>query len=178
MKSSLIAAIVIGLAGSVAHAAPTRQQYVQLNCHGGECYWSAIQTEIMIRQTAHGTLIGAMTSYCVTTHEDSNYPDHHTCRASDEPTSRQYVAFCSRRYPSIAVKNDDDQKWIRTRLSISEDAERGFNLSSIKQYLIVCHDYVRGSESLDMIGAKFGYRSRHLPEEPQDTVNSIDDLVE
>jgi hypothetical protein len=159
-------------------AAPERSKYLQLNCHMDECFWSAIQSKLIISTNANGSLIGATANECSTTHRNGEYPKRYTCRAS-ETSVTQWVAFCSSRFPSIAVKHDD--KWLRTKLSISDDGEFGFNISDITMYLQICHDYVRGTESLDMIAAKFGYKSRQkqlADIDVQDTVDEIPKLAE
>jgi hypothetical protein len=87
-------------------------------------------------------------------------------------TRQDYVAHCSTRATSIAFKDNKGQ-WHRTQLSISKDGEFGYNRSSIDLYLRICDDYLRKEESLDMLAAKFGYRSRmkEIEGNEQDTIN-------
>ncbi len=141
------------------------------------CIWSALSSKIIIERNANGTLVGATTAECETSHPNGRYPKTYSCRDADVSRS-QYVAFCSSKFPSIAYK--DNNKWLRTKLSISDDGEFGYNIGSITQYLRICHDFVRGSESLDMIGANFGYKSRirYLGDKVQDTVDEILQLAE
>jgi hypothetical protein len=151
------------------------QDYVQTNCHMGECSWSAMTSKIVIETSPNGSLVGATFDECQTTHR-GRYPKRYSCRPS-EVQRADCIAFCSTKYPSIAFK--DAAKWTRTKLSISEDGQFGYNISSITQYLRICHDFVRtGQESLDMVGAKFGYKSRDLGDDTQDTVDSIHKLAE
>jgi hypothetical protein len=61
--------------------------------------------------------------------------------------------------------------------------EYGYNREEITDYLRLCHSYLRpvtGGPSLDIIGARFGYRSRYdsLGDSEHDDVAELRDLVE
>ena len=171
----LLSSIVLTLTAVMMVTAAAAQTYVQTNCHMGGCSWSAITGKLVIQKAVNGTLVGATFDECGTTHR-GRYPKAYSCRSS-EIRQAQYVAFCSIKSPSIAYK--DDAKWTRTKLSISDDGQFGYNITSITQYLRICHDFTRtGSESLDMIGAKFGYSSRQLGDDVQDKVGTIQQLAE
>jgi hypothetical protein len=177
-KHCLLRIAFIGLASIfVSSYSEAADRYVQTNCHMNVCNWSALSGKIIIEKNANGTLVGPTAVECETSHPNGRYPKTYSCRDADASRS-EYVAFCSSKFPSIAYK--DNSKWLRTKLSISDDGEFGYNIGSITQYLRICHDFVRGPESLDMIGAKFGYKSRirDLGDNVQDTVDEIHQLVE
>jgi hypothetical protein len=172
--------IFFGLSAAFAEQTASRvnaTHYDLINCQNNYCYWSSIVNKDVLVKNENGTLIAATTNECVTTHNNGKYPHRYTCRSS-EIEKAQYVAFCSTRFPSFAFK-DDENKWQRTRLSISEGNARSVD-NIITNYLRICHHYMRGRESLDIIGAKFGYRNRieSLGANTQDTVQSILDMAE
>lgn len=161
---------------SSGHAAD--DSFVNLTCKMGSCTWYRLANRIEIRPTETGRLVGATFEECTTsTKSDEDYPKTYQCKPI-EVRSQDYVANCSLSAPSVALKTESGE-WGRTKLSISEDAEFGYNRSAIATYLRICHDFVRGQESLDMVGAKFGYRSRakQIQESDQDTLASIADLT-
>lgn len=170
-----LAAVVLVLTCTYCEAA---ERYVRTSCDANACYWSVMIDKAAIEQNAHGTLVRATAVGCATPYLGKSYPRRYGCR--EQETSRsQYVAFCSPQFPSIAFKTADD-KWQRTKLSISSDGEFRDNGASITQYLRICHGYVRGRDSLDMIGAKLGYKSRAeaLGDAVHDTVDTVSKLVE
>ena len=174
-KMKSLARLFLTATAILTATAAGAETFVQTNCHMGGCTWSAITSKIVIEKTGNGTLVGATFDECGTTHR-GKYPKTYSCRKS-EIRQAQYVAFCSTKNPSIAYK--DGSKWARTKLSISDDGEFGYNIMSITQYLRICHDFTRtGQESLDMIGAKFGYKSRDLGDDVQDTMDTIHQLAE
>jgi len=166
---------IFGLAVPVKGYAASQQRFTHLTCKMSECVWYRLTAKVDIRITDTGRIVGATTEECVT-RQEGNYPASYQCQPS-KTTRQDYVAHCSTRAPSIAFK-DDKGKWQRTQLSISEDGEFGYNRSSIDLYLRICHDYLRKQESLDMLAAKFGYRSRmkEIEGNEHDTINSIADL--
>ena len=120
-------------------------------------------------------------SFQVCIEKNGKYPNHYHCQNSKIQTTER-VAFCNRLFPSISSKNGNG-KWERTRLSISDGGEYGYNREAITNYLRICHGYVRGivgAPSLDMIGAKFGYKSRYeaMGAKEHDAVEHILDLAE
>lgn len=157
--------------------ASSSEIFVQQNCHMSECSWGALSEKSVVKEVSDGKLVRAMMRECTTSHPDGDYPRHYVCRPQ-ETEMVEYVAFCSTKYPNIAFRHDG--KWQRTKLSISEDGQFGYNVESITQYLRICHDYARGDESLDSVGAKFGYKSRisALGDNTQDTVDAISQLAE
>lgn len=152
--------------------------YLELNCRMDSCYYSRLVQVIPIKGVARGELRGAVARECSPSFPEGSYPSSYVCREG-EVRQMQYVAHCSTEAPNISYK-DDNNKWLRTRLSISDDGEYGFNRSAITMYLVICHNYVRRSESLDIIGAKFGYRSRwsSLDDDMQKAFDSVLDLAE
>jgi hypothetical protein len=168
--------VILGLAFSVTAGAA--DEFQRLTCKMGECVWYRIDNRLDIKLTESGKLVGATTAECTTqTKAEEEYPKTYRCRETDT-RQQDYVANCSLAIPAISFK-DNQGKWQRTKLSISEDAEFGYNRSSIDLYLRICHDFVRGSESLDMLGARYGYRSRakEIQRSEQDAVAAIADLV-
>lgn len=160
----------------VARAAD--EPFLNLTCKMGACTWYRIENRMDIKQSETGRLVGATLAQCETHSKDgADYPTSYQCKPQ-EIRPLDYVANCSVVAPSVAFK-DNNNKWQRTKLSLSEDAEFGYNRSAIDLYLRICHDYVRGRESLDMIGAKFGYSSRakKIESADQDTVDTIADLA-
>jgi len=156
--------------------AASQQRFTNLTCKMGECVWYRMAAKLDIRATDTGRIVGATTEECVTQHK-GDYPASYQCQPL-KTTRQDYVAHCSIRTPSIAFR-DDKGKWQRTLLSISEDGEFGYNRSSIDLYLLICHDHIRHAESLDMLAAKFGYRSRakDIEGRAQDVINSITDIA-
>jgi hypothetical protein len=168
--------VLFGLALPVKGYAASQQRFTNLTCKGGECVWYRLAVKMDIRTTDTGRIVGATTEQCYTQHK-GDYPASYQCQPFE--TARQdSVAHCSATAPSIAFKEDKGQ-WRRTQLSISEDGEFGYNRSRIDLYLRICHDHFRKQESLDVLAAKFGYRSRakDIEGREQDTINSIADLA-
>jgi hypothetical protein len=149
--------------------------YLRLSCQMGRCLWSAVDEKFVVKEAANGRLVHASMSECETSHDSS---EKYGCKGS-EVTHVEYVAFCSIKFPSVALKNGQG-KWFRTKLSISEDGVYGYNVASVRQYLRICHDYAGGNESFDVIGARFGYGSRYatLGDDAQDTLDSIANRIE
>lgn len=177
-KFAILLLFVIAVAPKIS-SAMAAGSFVQTSCRSGFCVWSSIKDQITISKLENGNLIGASFQVCI--EKNGKYPNNYRCQTSKIQTSES-VAFCSRLFPSIASKNEKG-KWERTRLSISDDGEYGYNREAITNYLRICHGYVRGIvgvPSLDTIGAKFGYKSRYqaLGANEHDAVEHILDLPE
>jgi hypothetical protein len=170
------------IAPKTAAAGPTRptampEAFVRMNCQMKECAWGALSDKSVVKEVPNGKLVRATMRECSTYHPDGEYPEHYACRPQETQVA-EYAAFCSTSYPSVAYRQDG--KWQRTKLSISEDGQFGYNIESITQYLRICHDYVRSDENLDAVGVRFGYKSRisALGNNVQDAVGDVSQLIE
>lgn len=178
LKSFLTAAAgVLACAGALGPATAA-ERFVMTACQSGECVWSAAGEPVMITKNERGTLIASTMHFCV--ERSGSRPKSYQCQTSTVLTTDK-AAFCSLSHPSLATK--EKGKWRRTRLSISDDGEYGYNREEITDYLRLCHAYLRpvtGGPSLDIIGARFGYRSRYgsLGDSEHDEVAELRDLVE
>jgi hypothetical protein len=171
--------LLVTLAGCVMSAAMAAGPFVLTNCQSGECVWSSLGDPISIAKRANGELIGVASRFCV--EKKGKYPPNYRCQSSVIMTS-DTAAFCSRSSPSIAYK-DAKGRWERTRLSISENGQFGYNRQAISDYLRICHGFVRDTRagpSLDMIGAKYGYKDRYvsLGDKEHDALGEMLDLIE
>lgn len=175
---AIMVATIVFIFPSETAAQSNSPRFIGLRCHMNVCSWMAVKQKEMIKENSNGRLIGVTTLDCSTQHPNGNYPKNYACRPN-ETSESHFVAFCSLRSPTVGFKNNENNKWIRNRLVISQDGVSGAFISSLISYLYVCHDVVWSGQNLDFLGARLGYRTSSSDSfGEQDEVESVLDLLQ